>query len=89
MIIYNGNDIKSNLDVTTRNVSLESCVCQLHSSVSRSQPSLGLLMTGSSYPKVLKFDSSGNYIIKWGSDGTEDSQIKTPHGVAIDTENKV
>jgi DNA-binding beta-propeller fold protein YncE len=38
---------------------------------------------------VLKFDSSGNYIIKWGTDGTGDSQFKTPHGVAIDTENNV
>ncbi|MGA9297382.1 MAG: 6-bladed beta-propeller, partial [Nitrososphaeraceae archaeon] len=39
--------------------------------------------------KVLKFDSSGKYIIKWGTDGTGDSQFKTPHGVAIDTENNV
>lgn len=27
--------------------------------------------------KVLKFDSSSNYIIKWGTDGTGDSQFNT------------
>jgi DNA-binding beta-propeller fold protein YncE len=38
---------------------------------------------------VLKFDGNGNFITKWGSNGTGDGQFKTPHGVAIDPKNKV
>jgi tripartite motif-containing protein 71 len=38
---------------------------------------------------VLKFDSNGNFIAKWGSNGTGDGQFKTPHGVAIDPQNNV
>ena len=38
---------------------------------------------------VLKFDSNGNFITRWGSNGTGDGQFNTPHGVAIDPQNNV
>ena len=40
-------------------------------------------------PRVLKFDSNGNYITKFGSKGTEPGQIRDPEHLALDNEGNV
>jgi tripartite motif-containing protein 71 len=39
--------------------------------------------------RVLKFDSNGNFITKWGSYGKEDGQFRDPEHLAIDSEGRV
>ncbi len=39
--------------------------------------------------RVQKFDSNGNYLLKWGSEGTDDGQFQDPAGIAIDSSNNV
>jgi tripartite motif-containing protein 71 len=39
--------------------------------------------------RVLKFDSEGNFITKWGSYGQEDGQFRDPEHLAIDSEGRV
>lgn len=39
--------------------------------------------------RIQKFDSSGNFILKWGSYGSGDGQLKSPMGVAIDSSENV
>ena len=46
-------------------------------------------VSDSSNQRVQKFDSSGNFITKWGSFGTEDGQLKLPNGVAVDNSGNV
>ena len=36
-----------------------------------------------------KFDSDGNFITKWGSEGTEDGQFDFANGVAVDSAGNV
>jgi PKD domain/NHL repeat len=38
---------------------------------------------------IQKFDSNGNFITEWGSEGTGDGQFKTPGGVAVDSSGNV
>ena len=38
---------------------------------------------------VQKFDSKGNFLLKWGEEGTSDGQFKAPEGLAIDSSDKV
>lgn len=38
--------------------------------------------------RVLKFDSNGNFITKWGSYGKEDGQFRDPEHLAIDSEGR-
>ena len=38
---------------------------------------------------VQKFDANGNFILKWGSNGTADGQLHDPHGIAIDSSGDV
>ena len=38
---------------------------------------------------MLKFDSNGKLVTKWGSEGAGNGQFKTPHGVAIDSKNNI
>lgn len=38
---------------------------------------------------VQKFDSNGNFIMKWGSLGTAVGQFNFPDGIAIDSEGNV
>ena len=37
--------------------------------------------------RIQEFNSSGNYVTKWGSAGTGVSQFSTPQGIAIDSNN--
>ncbi len=41
-------------------------------------------VTDRGHHRVQKFDSSGNYITKWGSYGTGDGQFNFPVGIAVD-----
>jgi len=34
--------------------------------------------------RIQKFSSSGTFIAKWGSSGSEDGQFKGPIGIAVD-----
>jgi 6-bladed beta-propeller len=43
----------------------------------------------SKHPRVLKFDSNGNFITKFGSYGTEPDQFIDPEHLAIDNEDDV
>jgi DNA-binding beta-propeller fold protein YncE len=45
--------------------------------------------TGSGIPRVQKFDTNGNFITKWGSEGTGDGQFIDPEHLAIDSEGYV
>ena len=38
---------------------------------------------------VQKFDSSGNFITKWGPTGFEDGQLDGPYSIAIDSSGNV
>ena len=38
---------------------------------------------------VQKFDSEGNFLSKWGEEGTGDGQFKAPEGLAIDSSDNV
>ena len=39
--------------------------------------------------RIQKFDSNGNFITKWGSEGAGDGQFKSPLGIAIDSSGNV
>ncbi|MBA7710789.1 Serine/threonine-protein kinase PknD [subsurface metagenome] len=39
--------------------------------------------------RIQKFNSSGNFILKWGSWGTGDGQFKAPIGVAVDASGNI
>lgn len=38
---------------------------------------------------VIKFDSQGNYLTKWGSKGSGDDQFTEPYGIAVDSQGNV
>jgi len=40
-------------------------------------------------PRVLKFDSNGNFLVKFGSDGAGAGQLEDPEHLAVDTEGDV
>ncbi|WP_081853913.1 6-bladed beta-propeller [Candidatus Magnetobacterium casense] len=35
--------------------------------------------------RIQKFSSSGQFLTKWGSKGSDDGQFKSPDGIAIDS----
>ena len=39
--------------------------------------------------RVQKFDSNGNFLLKWGSLGSADGQFATPLGIAVNSAGKV
>ena len=39
--------------------------------------------------RVQKFDSSGNFIAKWGSRGVGDGQFQHMHGIVVDPSGKI
>jgi DNA-binding beta-propeller fold protein YncE len=39
--------------------------------------------------RIQKFDSDGNFITKWGSEGYGDGQFWLPHDIAIDSSDNV
>ena len=39
--------------------------------------------------RVQKFDSNGNFITKWGSEGSGDGQFNLPEGIAVDSSGNV
>jgi DNA-binding beta-propeller fold protein YncE len=41
------------------------------------------------FKSIKKFDSDGNFITKWGSEGYGDGQFWLPHDIAIDSSNNV
>jgi hypothetical protein len=43
----------------------------------------------SQQPRVLKFDSEGKFITKWGSFGKGDGQFQDPEHLAVDSEGNV
>jgi RNA polymerase sigma factor (sigma-70 family) len=43
--------------------------------------------TGNS--RIQKFDSNGNPLMKWGSEGSGDGQFNYPHGIAIDSDGNI
>ncbi|UCE41701.1 MAG: PEGA domain-containing protein [Candidatus Aminicenantes bacterium] len=38
---------------------------------------------------VLKFDQNGKFILKWGKEGSANSEFRTPLGIAVDGENNI
>ena len=40
-------------------------------------------------PRVLKFDTNGDFITKWGSYGEDDGQFRDPEHLAVDSEGRV
>ena len=45
--------------------------------------------SGTPSSRVQKFDSNGNYLTQWGSQGTNDGQFDTPKQIAVDTNDNV
>jgi hypothetical protein len=41
------------------------------------------------FKSIKKFDSDGNFITKWGSEGDGDDQFWLPHDIAIDSSDNV
>lgn len=39
--------------------------------------------------RVQKFDSDGNFITKWGSEGSGEGQFNRPLGISVDSEGNV
>ena len=39
--------------------------------------------------RVIKFDKDGNYLAHWGTPGTDAGQFNTPHGIAVDANDRV
>ena len=39
--------------------------------------------------RVQKFDSDGNFITKWGSNGTDNGNFRSPTGIAVDSSDNV
>ena len=39
--------------------------------------------------RVIKFDRDGNYLTHWGTRGTGPGQFNTPHGIAVDDNDRV
>ena len=39
--------------------------------------------------RIQKFDSTGGFITKWGSEGSGDGQFYDPYGVAVDSSGNV
>lgn len=35
--------------------------------------------------RIQKFDSNGDFITKWGSEGKGDGEFGVPHGIAVDS----
>jgi NHL repeat len=46
-------------------------------------------VTDSGNNRIQKFDSNGNFITKWGTNGTGDGQFNAPLSTAIDSSGKV
>ena len=49
------------------------------------QSSGSIYVTNSDEHKVMKFDSTGNFLIQWGSLGTGNSNLNRPEGIAVDS----
>ena len=47
------------------------------------------MANGSNYHRIQKFDSSGNFITKWGSWGEGEGQFKNAGGIAVDGSGNV
>ena len=45
--------------------------------------------SGAPVRRIQKFDSSGNFITKWGSDGAGDGQFRSAVGMAVDSSGNV
>jgi len=45
-------------------------------------------LSGSNH-RIQKFDSTGNFITKWGSDGAGDGQFRGASGIAVDSSGNV
>jgi DNA-binding beta-propeller fold protein YncE len=39
--------------------------------------------------RILKFDLSGRFLVKWGSEGARDGQMTAPAAVAVDEKGNV
>jgi len=39
--------------------------------------------------RIVKLDNEGGFLTRWGEDGTDDGQIKTPTGIAVDSSGYV
>jgi len=39
--------------------------------------------------RIQKFNASGEFLAKWGSEGTGDGQFDCPYGVAVDSNGNV
>ena len=39
--------------------------------------------------RIQKFDSNGNFITKWGTEGEGEGEFKIPEGIAIDSSDNV
>jgi DNA-binding beta-propeller fold protein YncE len=48
-----------------------------------------IFVADSGNSRVQKFDNSGKFILKWGSNGTADGQFKYPSGLAVDSSGNV
>jgi len=48
-----------------------------------------LYVADTSNHRVQKFDSSGNYLMQWGSKGDGDGEFYNPNGIAVDNDGNV
>jgi DNA-binding beta-propeller fold protein YncE len=44
---------------------------------------------GSAYPRIIRFDKNGKYILSWGGPGKDDNHFGIVHDVAIDHEGRI
>src|SRR5215208_5767062 len=42
-----------------------------------------------SWTHIVKYDSNGDFLGRWGTDGTGDGELVHPHGIAIDSTDNV
>jgi DNA-binding beta-propeller fold protein YncE len=55
----------------------------------QTQIHVNVYVVDSQNERIQKFDSNGNFITKWGSEGTDDGQFWLPHDIAIDSSDNV
>jgi DNA-binding beta-propeller fold protein YncE len=55
----------------------------------QTQIHVNVYVVDSQNERIQKFDSNGNFITKWGSEGTGEGQFNIPEGIDIDSSGNV